>query len=524
MTADHVASHTLAGMTDAAVIVLDNQRCTVLAMVGSPNYRDPKGGAVNAALARRQPGSTLKPFTYALAFERGDTPASVVADIATRYGTADGLLFAPQNYSQTFLGPVFMEEALARSLNIPAMKVLAEVGPQALLDRLHALGFASLEKPAAHYGLGLTLGDGEVTLLELAQGYATLARGGLGCAATPLPPGAHTVTAPRVFSPSVSWLVTDILSDEAIRAAASGPNNALMLGYPVAIKTGTSSNWRDSWTIGYTPRFTVAVWAGDHGGRSMNRLAGASGAGPLFRRVMDRLVQGDFAYAPKPVPPPDDVVQVEVCAVSGKLPTPHCAHTRSVHVQRDGVPTESCEWHREIAIDVRNGLRAGERCPARFVEHRVFEVLPSSYATWLATAPDRAGPPAAYSPLCPATGTVRGALVVTYPRDHEVFVIEPGYDARVQTLSFAAEIDPPVPEATWIVDGERYARALRGDLAASSRQAPRPRRGRWPVERGHRARSALVRWCSGARDWYDCYRCRSPEDQGRSSTWPGGRR
>lgn len=448
MVADHVAAHALAGMTDAAVVVLDNERCGVLAMVGSPDYRDPRGGAVNAATARRQPGSTLKPFTYALALERGDTPASVLADVATHYGAADGFLFSPQNYSQTFSGPVLLDEALGRSLNIPAMRVLAKLGVPALLDRLHAIGFASLDRPAAHYGLGLTLGDGEVTLVELAQGYAMFARGGTTCTATPF---REPATGTRVFSPSVAWSITDILSDETIRADAFGVTNALMLGYPVAVKTGTSSNWRDSWAVGYTPRYTVAVWAGDYAGRSMNRLAGAVGAGPLFRRVMNRLVEH---APPQRTEPPDDIVEVSVCALSGKLPASRCAHTRAIHVPRDRVPAESCAWHDEIAIDTRNGLRAGDHCPARFVEHRVFEVLPATYAEWLTHAPEHPRPPATYSPLCPEHGAIANAVVITYPRDHEVFVLEPGYDRATQTLPFAAEIDPPVAAPTWLVDGK----------------------------------------------------------------------
>jgi penicillin-binding protein 1C len=464
MVADHVRANALAGMTDAAVVVLDNERCTVQAMIGSPDYRDPRGGAVNGALARRQPGSTLKPFTYALAFERGDTPASVVADIETKYGAADGFLFSPQNYSQTFLGPVLMDEALARSLNIPALRVLAKIGPGALLDRLHAVGFASLDQPASHYGLGLTLGDGEVTLVELAQAYAMLARGGVTCTATGI--SGQVTAGARVFSPSVAWLVTHILSDETIRAAAFGPTNALMLGYPVAIKTGTSSNWRDSWTIGYTPRFTVAVWAGDYDGKPMNHLAGGAGAGPLFRQIMNRIVE--HTSVPHPVAAPDDIVEVSVCAVSGKLAGKTCSHTRSVQVPLANAPTSSCDWHRELAIDTRNGLLAGDRCPSRFVEHRTFELLPATYATWLATASGRATSPSAYSPLCPQTGAIPNEVVVIYPRPQEVFVIEPGYDAASQTLPLAAEIDPPTADAEWLVDGTRvgHGREVSWPLAA----------------------------------------------------------
>jgi penicillin-binding protein 1C len=341
-----------------------------------------------------------------------------------------------------------MDEALARSLNIPAMRVLAKVGPQALLDRLHEVGFSSLDQPASHYGLGLTLGDGEVTLVELAQAYAMFARGGMTCEATPFPGGGR---GKRAFSPEVAWMITEILSDEAIRAAAFGPANALMMGYPVAVKTGTSSNWRDSWAVGYTPRYTISVWSGDYAGRPMNRLAGAAGAGPLFHRVVDRLVATD---KPQPVPPPEDIVEVSVCALSGKIATSRCAHTRSVHVTRDHVPTESCDWHKDVAIDKRNGLLAGEHCPQRFIEHRVVEALPATYHDWLQTAPERTTAPRAYSPLCPRDGTIPDAVVVTYPREREVFVVEPGYDATTQTLAFTAQIDPPTDTPAWLVDGK----------------------------------------------------------------------
>jgi penicillin-binding protein 1C len=185
---------------------------------------------------------------------------------------------------------------------------------------------------------------------------------------------------------------------------------------------------------------------------------------------MNRLVDKD---PPVPEPPPEDIVEVAVCPLSGKLPGPHCAHTRAVHVPRDHAPTETCDWHREVAIDIRNGLRAGDRCPARFVEHRVFETLPATYAQWLATAADRAKPPAEYSPLCPASGVVPGAVVITYPRDREVFLLEPGYDAKTQTLPLTAEIDPPVAEATWLVDGERIAGGSRAPYETS-----------WPLRAG----------------------------------------
>ena len=470
--ADHVRALSLSGLGDAAVVVLDNEACQVRAMVGSADYWAPDHGAVNGAMARRQPGSTLKPFTYALAFERGDSPATVVADIETRYGRADGTVFRPKNFSGNFSGPVLMGAALGRSLNVPAIRVANRVGPANLLARLRALGFDSLDRPAGHYGLGLTLGNGEVTLLELTGAYAALARGGLACRARFVASAESPKNGPedepdRVFSREVSFLVTDILSDESLRIEAFGPANSLLLDFPVAVKTGTSSNWRDSWTVGYTERYTVGVWSGNFDGSSMQHLAGATGAGPLFHTVMTMTVERDRARSPSiPRPraaqPPPGVVAVEVCALSGHVPSPDCPHTRTVHMSIENRKQRSaetvCDWHRRVALDKRNGLRAGDHCPIELTDDRVAVVLPPEYADWQASSPI-APPPAAYSPQCPASGPIPGALVITRPRDGEVYVIEPGYDRETQTLRLSAQAESLVESITWRVNGRRVARA-----------------------------------------------------------------
>ncbi len=456
LVADHVESLALGGLSNAAVVVLDNERCEIRAMVGSADYWDEQSGAVNGALAPRQPGSALKPFTYALAFERGYTPASVVADIETRYGGPDGEEFSPRNFSGTFSGPVMMGDALGRSLNVPAIRVANLVGPHALLDKLRALGISTLTKSADYYGLGLTLGNGEVSLLELTAAYAALARGGLSCRARATPGGqAH---AERVFSPEIAYLVTDVLSDERLRIAAFGPANALLLGFPVAVKTGTSSNWRDSWAIGYTSRYTVGVWSGDFEGRSMNHLAGATGAGPLFHNVMSLVVERDHGHSPEAPNPPPGVVAVNVCPLSGLRPSEHCPHHRTVHMLAEDVPTETCTWHEPVLVDVRNGLRAGEHCPEEHTTTLVYERLPPDYATWQAESGEDLAP-IAYSPHCPASGPVPGAVVITYPRDGEVFLIEPGYDRATQTLELAADAEALIERVSWSVDGRSVGRS-----------------------------------------------------------------
>ncbi len=440
------------GVSNAAVVVLENRRCAVRALSGSVDYWTGEAGAVNGATARRQPGSTLKPFTYALAFERGATPATVVADIETRYGEADGRLVVPRNFSGTTSGPVLMGDALGRSLNIPAVRIARELGGRALLARLRDLGFASLDRDAEHYGLGLTLGSGEVTLLELAGAYAALARGGLACERLALLERAEPPRSRRVFSEAVSYLVSAELSRESTRVAAFGAANSLMLGFPVAVKTGTSNDWRDSWVIGYTAEHTVAVWVGNFSGRSMGGVSGATGAGPLFHEVMKRVTR----VPPAPTPAPAGIAELAVCARSGARPGPHCRELRSLRLPASRLPRAVCDWHRELLVDRRNGLRAGEGCPARHVERRVLELLPPEYAAWQASRGGLA--PRSFSPLCPARGE-GGRLAVTFPRPGEVFLLEPGYPAQTQTLELRAEVEGAVSEVAWRIDGATVARA-----------------------------------------------------------------
>lgn len=467
---EHLANLSAAGATNAAVVVLDNDACQVRALVGSAGYFRGQDGAVNGALARRQPGSALKPFTYGLAFEAGRGPASVIADLEVTYPDHNGRVFAPRNYTGDFSGPVLLGDALGRSLNVPAVRVAYEVGVRKLLHRLRALGFRSLDRPASHYGLGLTLGSGEVTLLELAQGYAALARGGRGCRARLLADGGVDASVSpalvnvspaqaddEVYSQQVAFLLTQVLSNENLRLEAFGPTNALMLGFPVAVKTGTSTDFRDNWAIGYTARHTVAVWVGDFAGHSLSQLSGATGAGPLFHRVMKQVVAASGEKPERPRPPAG-VVETTVCALSGHRPGPHCPQQRSVYSELRTLPKTVCPWHHAIALDRRNGLRAGPRCPERFVEEKAFTELPAAYAAWQALRGETTAP-TIYSPFCPAAGAGKGALAIVNPKPGEVYLVEPGYDPRTQSLELRALADKPVAKVEWRIDGRKIASA-----------------------------------------------------------------
>jgi penicillin-binding protein 1C len=288
---ERLASLRAQNVRDAAAVVLDNRTGEVLGFVGSENYFAPGSGMVNGAMQARSAGSTIKPVTYLLALERGDTPATVVPDVPTEFPTPTGP-YRPENYHRHCQGPARYREALACSLNIPAVKVLQSLGGAAPLQkRLQEWGVTTLPKPADEYGLGLTIGNAEVRLLELANVYATLARMGewrpvsLRLSVQRPTPNAQRPTVQR----ELCWLIADMLSDNAARTPAFGANSALRFDFPVACKTGTSTDFRDNWAMGYTPEFTVGVWVGNFNGSPMRDVSGVSGAGPILHDVMEYL-------------------------------------------------------------------------------------------------------------------------------------------------------------------------------------------------------------------------------------------
>lgn len=301
---------------DGAVVVLDNRGGDVLALVGSADYFASEAGQVNGAWAARSAGSAFKPFTYALALEQGATPATVIADTPVSFATTTGV-FAPQNYDRQFRGPVSLRAALAGSLNIPAVRMLDETGgPGALLERLRACGLTTLDRPAEHYGLGLTIGNAEARLLELANAYACLARLGVYRPWRVLAsPAREAPEARRVFDAGTAWLIADILSDNAARAEVFGLDSALRFDFPVACKTGTSTAFRDNWAFGYTPEFTVGVWVGNFDGSPMREVSGVSGAAPVLREVFLHLRErfGTSWHAT-----PADLVEAPVHRLTGK--------------------------------------------------------------------------------------------------------------------------------------------------------------------------------------------------------------
>lgn len=269
---------------DGAVVVLDNQTGNVLAYVGGVGLGS-TAASVDGAAALRQAGSTLKPHLYAQLIERKWlTAASILDDSPVQLDTASGL-YVPRNYDNAFMGPVSARRALANSLNVPAVRALLLDGVQDFRDRLWDLGYEGLEGDGSYYGFSLALGSAEVTLLQQANAYRTLANLGM---ASPLRLKADDpqVAARAVLDPGAAWIVGDILSDSSARASTFGTDSALRLPFWAAAKTGTSKAMRDNWCIGYSDRFTVAVWVGNLEGDPMRAISGTSGAAPVWRDVM----------------------------------------------------------------------------------------------------------------------------------------------------------------------------------------------------------------------------------------------
>lgn len=448
--------------TALAAIVIENATGDVLAYVGSPDYFEkPHGGANDGVRALRQPGSTLKPFVYAAAMESlGMTAATLLPDIDLSLETREGS-YRPKNYDGRTHGPVRLREALASSLNVPAVLTAEQVGPGNVLTLLRRAGFSSLDGDAMRYGAAIALGDGEVRLAELAGAYAMLARGG------ERPPFAmvrrawtldgrvvepHRESAERVLDSRTAAVLTSVLSDDAARAGAFGRGNALELPFPVAAKTGTSKGYRDNWTVGFTHEVTVAVWVGNFDGTPMTGSTGVTGAGPLFHDVMLAAMRG---RTPAPLTDYTGLVDVEVCTLSGARPGPGCTHRTHEWFRPSDVPTKECEMHLRARIDPSNGLLATRACTDAV--ERTFEVYPPRYVAW-ATVAHRPLAPTTFSPRCPgavrATDSTTQLARVSFPDEGARFAIDATGPAR-QEIVLAARPGADGRSVRFVLDGRR---------------------------------------------------------------------
>ena len=464
--ASHGADMAKRGAHNAAVAVMDNATGEWLAWEGSGCYFDPaNGGAVDGVTALRQPGSALKPFTYAVAFERGFSPASVLPDIPSHFPTAEaGILYSPRNYDGAFRGPMRARVALAGSENVPAVWLLSQTGVTTLLERLRDLGFSNLDRTADYYGFGLTLGDTEVRLADMCVAYATLARGGVYLrpkGILSLAPG-DGIPAPRgVVSPRAAFWVTDILSDNEARAFVFGRGGSLEFPFPVAVKTGTSQAYRDNWTLGYTREVTVGVWVGNFDGTPMRNSSGVTGAGPIFHDVMLAAEAKLLARLPGPTDPPildvpPGLVRVVLCSTSGEKSGEACPSSVAEWLPPDRLPAV-CRWH----------LREGGAL-------RTF--YPPEYRSW-AKGRGMALVPAARQTADAVAGR---PLTIENPPDGATYWIDPTLRSEYQALDLRVVWPRADESVDWSLDGSPLGRR-------PARQALR-----WVMTRGEHTLSATL--------------------------------
>jgi penicillin-binding protein 1C len=455
-----------------AVVVLDNPTGEVLAWVGSPEFWAEGDGQVDMVVSARQPGSVLKPFLYGLAFDRGSTAATVLPDIPRTYATSTGP-YQPRNYDRRFRGPVRARIALASSLNVPSVELADRLGAGALLNTLHAAGFSSLTRSAEHYGLGLALGNGEVTLLEVANGFRGIANGGHwtpvrwveepdgraggnrgGGPPAGARPGAPDTDAHRFLSAGSAALLLDILSDPSARTPGFGTDTPFDFPFPAAAKTGTSRHFTDNWAVVATGNFTVAVWVGNFSGRPMQGVSGISGAGPLIYRAT---LETARRYPPGHLPTPEQAgaIAAPICILSGMLATPECPSTIEWFLPGTE-PTRRDDW-----------------------QHGGRITLPPEYAEWAATGATDSGWKqvmvetsvrlAEHTGDIPMTGDIGDTAAgitegdsarshrILSPLDGDIYEIPVGIDPRYATIPLIAAGSGE--GVRWSVDGREVRTA-----------------------------------------------------------------
>lgn len=418
---------------NAAIVTMDVTTGEILTLVG--NRADSEGSDINMAVSPRQPGSTLKPFVYAQAMQPPTnwTAATQLNDVRTAFLTADGEPYVPVNYGRTHNGPVLVRDALASSLNIPAVIALETVGLDTMLNTFSAYGLDFGDPD--DFDLAVALGGRDTTLLDLTTAYATLANNG----ARPTPTlildlttadGNTLYTPPARSQPAVldeqtAWLISHILSDDSAREMGFGRNSILNIGKTAAVKTGTSNDARDNWTMGYTREVAVGVWVGNADREPMVNVTGVTGAGPLWHGVI-RAVTG--ADVDQPFIQPDGFRQVEICALSGLLPTQVCPNKRFEWFVEGSEPAETDSFYREI-------------------DGELVLDLPPTLHEWArgegwTVAADLAQP------------AVSAPITITYPDPNTVFRISAQLTRESQQIALKAVVDQAVSKVEFYIDNQ----------------------------------------------------------------------
>ncbi len=431
-------------VNNAALVVIQPQTGEILTLVGSADYFDTSiYGALNMAITPRQSGSAFKPIIYATALDPTRaapyTAATSILDVATKFTTKDGQPYKPVNYDGREHGFVSVRDALASSLNVPAVLTLQNVGIENVIALANRLGIRSLYEPQ-QYDLSLALGGGEMTLLELSSAYAAFANNGNYVGRTSIieirDADGNLLYAPennpalQIIDSRVAWLISDILSDDRSRSTGFGINSVLKIDRTAAVKTGTTTNFHDNWTVGYTPDLLVGVWVGNSNYQAMHNVTGLTGAAPIWAETMRSILQGrpdkDFTQ-------PAGLTQAEVCDLSGLLPTETCPHIKTEWFIDGTQPTAFDTFYQrtntgQIVLNIPVEAQAWARLQG-------LPLIDNANAT---------------------PGTIN-ELTLTSPTDNTTYRITPNLDLSAQQLEISTLTIPNLAQVTFFVDGSALA-------------------------------------------------------------------
>jgi membrane carboxypeptidase/penicillin-binding protein PbpC len=389
----------------------------------------------------------------------------MILDVSTPFITQRLQSYTPSNYGLVEHGPVSIREALASSYNIPAVVALDHVGLPALLNLLHKLGISTLQDPT-QLDLSVTLGGGEIRLLELTAAYAAFANTGHAVSPSLIlevkdQQGKSLfhwqqpqVEAP-VIDPRVAYLITDILSDDDARLPAFGDHSALQIGWPAAAKTGTTTDFRDNWTMGYTPNLVVGVWVGNADNTPMVKVSGISGAGPIWNEFMRTILTGQ---PKRQFERPAGFTQAEVCAASGLLPTPACPARKRELFITGTEPTRADTMFQEFTLDSATGLLATDLTPPDRRIDRIYQVLPQEAREWA----QRHGidqPPTEALPVSAQGAGSEKTLRLLTPDPYTVYQLTALVPLESQRIRFTAAVPPGTVSITFWLDDQPLATA-----------------------------------------------------------------
>ncbi|MGE0825694.1 MAG: penicillin-binding protein 1C [Candidatus Binatia bacterium] len=445
--AAHISMLNSRGINSTAVIVIENDTRAVRAMIGSPDFfATTYEGQVNSAVARRSPGSALKPFLYAMAIDTGLVlPTSYLLDVPTDFAG-----YVPENYDGQYSGRVTVSESLIRSLNAPAVRLLAQIGLTEFHQLLKRGGLTTLDRPTTTYGLPLILGSGEVTLLDLTNLYATLAAGGIyRPAQVQVTDPSATVPEDRLFSPETAHVITRILT--GLQRPDLPRAWHLTRDVPVvAWKTGTSYGHRDAWSLGFSSRYTIGVWVGNVDGRGQKGLAGAEHAAPLLFDLFRTIEQGPAQFSTR-----EDLqlATVNVCALSHELAGPYCPLQETVLSLPGRSKLSFCSYHRRVFVDSITGDLLNGSCLASRPHHaEVLTVYPSEFVAWRQVR----GEPIAVAPrLSPACNNIptNDPLKIISPNAATPYFLRRDTPREYQQIPLIVQGGTSAEQLYWYQDG-----------------------------------------------------------------------